>query len=187
MTGPGPKPDAGGERRGRGAAERQGQAERHRARAAALQILYQWEIGGAPIDRTIEAYWAVQESDAAETQEGAAAAPVDREFAERLARGTAAHMTELDPRIEEATDHWRLARMAVVDRLILRLASYELGYEPDTPPAVVINEALELARTFSGEDAVPFINGVLDAVAKRVRGRTREGQEDREDREEENS
>ena len=76
---------------------------------------------------------------------------------------------ELDPRIQAAAEHWRLARMAVIDRLILRIATYELRHEPDTPAAVVINEALELARTFSGDDAVRFVNGVLDAVARELR------------------
>jgi N utilization substance protein B len=153
----------------RGGPDRQASA-RHGARAAALQMLYQWEIGGAPIDRTIEMYWAVRESEIAEGEENVAAAPVDRDFAERLARGTAAHVAALDPTIEAATENWRLSRIAVVDRLILRLAAYELHHDPGTPAAVVINEALELARTFSGADAVRFVNGVLDAVAKAVRG-----------------
>lgn len=138
---------------------------RHRAREAALQMLYQWEVGGAPIDRTIEAYWSVREQDAAE-EGGLAGAEIDRDLAERLARGTSARIAELDPQIERAAEHWRLSRMAVIDRLILRMASYELRHEPATPHAVIINEALELARTFSAEDAVRFINGVLDALAK---------------------
>ncbi len=66
-------------------------------------------------------------------------------------------------------ENWRVERMAVIDRLVLRLAVYELLADPDTPPRVVINEALELARTYSGEEAVRFVNGVLDAVRKALR------------------
>jgi transcription antitermination protein NusB len=139
-------------------------AARRLAREAALQILYQWELGGASLERTLEAYWAVRDEEAPDV-EGEVA--VDREFAERLARGTADQLADLDPVIESATEHWRLSRLAVVDRLILRLATWELRRAREAPAAVVINEALELARRFSTEDAVRFINGVLDHVAKR--------------------
>ncbi len=154
-------------------------AERHAAREAALQILYQWEIGGAPLDDTLAAYWEVREED----PDVSAIAEVDREYAAALARGTAAHMAEIDPLLEAQAEHWRLARMAVVDRLILRLAAYELRHEPDAPAPVVINEALELARTFSGEDAVRFINGILDGLARKIDGRHHEDREEHEDHE----
>ena len=137
--------------------------ERHGAREAALQILYQWEMGREPMDDTLAAYWQVREEDPATES----AAAVDREYAAMLARGTAEGLPELDPLIEAQAEHWRLSRMAVVDRLILRLAAFELRHTPDTPAAVVINEALELARTFSGEEALPFINGILDGLAKK--------------------
>ncbi|MBI2219842.1 MAG: transcription antitermination factor NusB [Acidobacteria bacterium] len=137
--------------------------ERRGAREAALQILYQWEIGGASLDDTLAAYWDVREQDPAEGTPPA----VDREYAATLARGTAERLPELDPLIEARAEHWRLSRMAVIDRLILRLAAYELRHQPGAPAPVVINEALELARTFSGEDSVRFINGVLDGLAKR--------------------
>lgn len=137
--------------------------ERHAAREAALQILYQWEMGGAPLDDTLAAYWEVREHDPAPEGDPA---PVDRDYAAWLARGTAERLPELDPLIEARAEHWRLSRMAVVDRLILRLATYELRHAPDTPAPVVINEALELARRFSGEDAVRFINGILDGLAR---------------------
>ena len=74
----------------------------------------------------------------------------------------------IDPLIEDASKHWRLERMPVLDRLVLRLALYELLHEPSTPGAVVIDEALELTRRFSTEEAVPFVNGVLDAVKRRI-------------------
>ena len=89
-----------------------------------------------------------------------------QQFAEHLTSGTIARLPELDTIIERHAQNWRLSRMAVIDRLILRLAVFELLHEPETPPGVVIDEALELARTFSEEDAVRFVNGVLDAVHK---------------------
>jgi N utilization substance protein B len=73
---------------------------------------------------------------------------------------------DLDPLIAQAADNWRIERMNVLDRLILRLAVYEFLYERGTPAKVIINEALELARTFSTDDSVRFINGVLDAVRR---------------------
>lgn len=139
-------------------------AERHAAREAALQILYQWEIGGASLDDTLAAYWDVRDEDPDASSMG----QVDRLYAADLARGTASRIQELDPLIEAQAEHWRLSRMAVVDRLILRLAAYELRHVPDAPAPVVINEALELARTFSSEDAVSFINGILDGLAKKA-------------------
>lgn len=86
-------------------------------------------------------------------------------FLESLARGTAEHYEEIDKLIVLRADNWRLERMPLVDRNILRMAIYEMKYER-TPPAVVIDEALELARRYSEEEAVPFVNGVLDAVRR---------------------
>ena len=74
----------------------------------------------------------------------------------------------IDPVIVESAEHWRIERMNVLDRLILRLAIYEFLHEVDTPARVIINEALELARTFSGDDSVRFINGILDAIRRRL-------------------
>ena len=91
---------------------------------------------------------------------------VGRTFANGLVAGTIARVAETDELIAAHLKNWRIERIAVIDRLIMRLAIYELLTEPDTPAKVIINEALELARTFSGEEPVPFINGVLDAVRK---------------------
>jgi len=129
--------------------------ERHRWREAALQLLYQWEIGRldrAGLDDASELYWEVHPGP-----EGS------RAFARTLVIGTTEHVEEIDPLLEASTENWRLSRLAVVDRLIMRMAVYELVYS-DTPPAVVIDEALELARTYGGEQTVPFVNGVLDNV-----------------------
>ena len=83
-----------------------------------------------------------------------------------LATGVATHAAQLDPLIAEAAEHWRVERMNVMDRLILRLGVYEFLHEPETPSKVVINEALELGRTFSADESVRFINGILDAVRR---------------------
>lgn len=91
--------------------------------------------------------------------------PAAREFATRLAVGTLSHLAELDERIRARAEHWRITRMAVVDRNILRLAVYEFLYEA-TPRTVAINEALEIARRFSTYEATQFINGILDAIKR---------------------
>jgi N utilization substance protein B len=133
--------------------------ERHRSREAALQMLYAWEVGGLSEDDLSAVFWA-------EHGDALALSDAGRRFAERLVRGTIADLAAIDPLIAAAADNWRLSRLAIVDRLVLRLAVHELRHDPDTPAPVVINEALELARTFSGDEAVGFVNGVLDGIRK---------------------
>lgn len=128
---------------------------RTQGREAALQILYFWEVGRAQPLSAIEAYFAEHQPDAGDDVVG---------FASRLALGTIAEVGDLDAAIEQHAKHWRIERLAVIDRLILRLAVWELRHEADTPAAVIINEALELARRFSSDESVRFVNGVLDAV-----------------------
>jgi N utilization substance protein B len=137
-------------------------AQRHRSREAALQILYQWEIGRNDIAQAADTFFALQWPHADP--------PPDelRTFASDLAHETVRRLTSIDSLIAETSERWRPERMAVLDRLILRLAVCELLRDPGTPPAVVINEALELARTFSTEDAVKFINGMLDGIRKKI-------------------
>jgi len=141
---------------------RPGRETRHRAREATLQMLYQWEVGRLSMFEVRQTFWAHD----AETVE-----PLNddlRAFATRLADGVANSVADVDPLIAEAAEHWRLERMNVMDRLILRLAVHEFLHEPDTPAKVIINEALELARTFSGDEAVRFINGMLDAIRRKL-------------------
>jgi transcription antitermination protein NusB len=133
---------------------------RHRARELALQWLYQWEVGGLELDEVFQADRQIELRPADEAR--------DR-LAESLVRGTAASLAAIDPLIAEQAHGWRIERMPIVDRLIVRLAVYELRAEPETPHAVIINEALELAHTFSTDEAVKFINGVLDGIRKHVR------------------
>ena len=135
---------------------------RHRAREAALQILYQWEIGGRAVEKSADTFFTRQWPDAAE--------PPDelRAFATGLAVDTVDRMASIDPLIADTGERWRPERMAILDRLILRMAVCEMLRDRDTPAAVVINESLELARTFSTEESVKFINGMLDAIRKKI-------------------
>jgi N utilization substance protein B len=139
-----------------------GLEERRAARAAALQILYQWEVGRLSIDEAIRTFWDV--GDRESLSEDA------RAFADALARGAAEGTPDADPIIAANADNWRLDRMAVIDRLILRLAVHEFLRAPETPRKVVINEAVELARMFSTDDAPRFVNGVLDGIRRKLDG-----------------
>ncbi len=145
---------------------------RHRAREAALQMLYQTEVGRASVHEAVRTYWPGRDAPPSPEDEHADAVPaaaVDehgRTFANALVSGTVGRLAEIDELIASHLKNWRIERTAVIDRLILRLAIYELLTETGTPAKVIINEALELARTFSGEEPVAFINGVLDAVRK---------------------
>jgi len=139
--------------------ERPARESRHRARETAVQMLYQWEVGKTSIFEVGQTFWSGP----------AVAEPLPEEmrvFATRLATGVAGAVADVDPMIAEAAQNWRLERMNVLDRLILRLAVWEFLHETDTPAKVIINEALELARTFSTDDSVRFINGVLDGIRR---------------------
>lgn len=120
-------------------------------------MLFAADVAGAAPEEVVRTYWA--QLGEAETENAA------REFASRLAAGTLAHLDALDERIRSRAEHWRIPRMAIVDRNILRLAVYEFLYEP-TPRTVAINEALEIARRFSTYEATQFINGILDAIKR---------------------
>ncbi len=130
-------------------------ASRRKARELALQMLFQWEQGRHTPEHVISTFLHAQTND-----------PEEESFACSLFEGTVAEVQDLDRRVSEQAENWRLERMAAVDRNLLRVALYELLHYADTPPAVVINEALEIARRFSGRDSVEFVNGVLDALRK---------------------
>ena len=130
---------------------------RRKARECALQMLFAADVAEMSADEVVRSYWAeLGESDLDATA---------REFATRLAARTLSNLELLDERIRSRAEHWRISRMAVVDRNILRLAVYEFLYEP-TPRTVAINEALEIARRFSTYEATQFINGILDAIKR---------------------
>ncbi len=138
-------------------------ASRHRSRQAALQVLYAIDLARrrAAADPRTAAAGAFEDAAAHfELPEGA------RAFAKELVTGVAAGLDELDCLLAEHATHWRVERMAAVDRNVLRLAVYELLHT-DTPTEVVIDEAVELARRFGGEASPAFVNGVLDSVARR--------------------
>ncbi len=132
---------------------------RHRSRQRALQVLFQWDQRQLPVEECISNFYETLITE--ESPEY----PEPDPFMERLAAGTVGVAAEIDRRISGKSANWRLERMAVVDRNLLRLAIYEMT-EVGTPAAVVIDEALELARQFSGEESVSFVNGVLDAIRR---------------------
>lgn len=130
---------------------------RRKARECALQMLFAADVTEIPAADVVRTYWTeLGDSDIEEPA---------REFATRLAIGTLSQLEALDERIRSRAEHWRIARMAIVDRNILRLAVYEFLHEP-TPRTVAINEALEIARRFSTYEATQFINGILDAIKR---------------------
>ena len=126
-------------------------------------MLYQWEVGRVSMHEVLRTFWT-------HPPEGTPLTEDLRTFATSLAGGTAEHVASIDPLIVDAAEHWRIERMNVMDRLILRLGVYEFLHEKETPAKVVINEALELGRSFSADDSVRFINGILDAI-RRTLGR----------------
>jgi N utilization substance protein B len=128
--------------------------KRTKARQFALQILYQVDITGNPIESVFQDFWA-RESDADEDV---------KKFATLLVEGTTQHQKTIDQLISKHSIGWNLGRMPVVDRNILRVAVFELLYVVDVSASVTINEALELARRFSTEESVKFINAVLDNI-----------------------
>src|SRR5499433_2312435 len=130
---------------------------RRKARECALQMLFAADVAGTRGDQLARMFWS--ELSDGELEPGA------QEFATALATGALAHLDEVDDKIRSRAEHWRISRMALVDRNLLRLAVYEFLHEP-TPRTVIINEALEIARRFSTFEATQFINGILDAIKR---------------------
>lgn len=129
---------------------------RRKARECALQMLFSYDVARPSIEELIETYWG----------EMAEAAEDVRDFANDLVIGTVSNLDEIDDRIRIRTEHWRIPRMAIVDRNLLRMAVFEFLHHPTTPKTVAINEALEIARRFSTHEATQFINGILDAIKR---------------------
>lgn len=130
---------------------------RRRSRENALKILYAREVGSHPVEQAIGDFWESFEPEA----DG-------REFTEVLVRGTVAHLDELDQAIQDVSIHWKISRMACVDRNILRMAAFELFHVDEVPKRVTLNEAIEIAKRYGAEDSWAFINGVLDKLAGEV-------------------
>ncbi len=130
--------------------------KRTQARECALQILYQYEINPEPLSDLLSKFW--------QQEEQAASSPEVRVFAEQLALGTCEHQSEIDKVISQYADNWELHRMAIIDRNIMRFATFELLFASDIPPKVTINEAVNLAKKFSQEESGKFVNGILDKI-----------------------
>ena len=137
---------------------------RHRSRHRAVQVLYQCDLRGISAAEGIRNYYTGLYSEEPEELERP---PEPDDFMEELVHGASNSRDEIDKRIEQHAANWRVERMPVVDRNILRLAIYELT-AGKLPVPVIIDEALELARKFSGKESVSFLNGVLDAVRKNL-------------------
>ena len=129
--------------------------KRSKAREYALQILYQVDVTRGEPRPILEDFWAVHP------------APQDvRVFATHVVEGTLQHLQEINQRIAQHANNWDIARMAIVDRNILRMGTYELLHVDDVPPKVCLNEAVELAKRFGDEESSKFVNGILDAIHK---------------------
>ena len=123
------------------------------ARLGVLRVLYQLDVRTEPLEEVLPFYWEQYPAD-----------EEVRTYAERVLKGTVEHQAAIDAVLAKYTDNWDLARMAVIDRNILRYATYELLYLPDIPPKVVINEAVNAAKKYSLADSGKFVNGVLDKI-----------------------
>ncbi len=138
-------------------------ASRHLSRSIAMQSLYEWDFGGKKselkkiVDRNLKEFGPGLE---------------DKEFAHTLAKGVADNLSQLDKIIEKAAPEWPIDQITIVDRNVLRLGLYELLYanRDEVPPKVAINEAIELAKNFSGESSGKFVNGVLGTVFRELEG-----------------
>lgn len=156
--------------------------KRREARERAVQFLFQHEMNpGENLDKAIEEFWTTQRANAhAEKQEGATwgekqevPPPTADEaaiqlFSEPLIRGVIEHQEKIDAEIQKHAKNWSLARMAAVDRNVLRLAAYEMLFRDDIPPIVSINEAVDIAKKFSTHDSGKFVNGLLDQIRKEL-------------------
>lgn len=133
---------------------------RRRARECALQMLFQYDVAQPTVPYLLRTYWE-ELTEVKPTQKDDV-----QDFANRIVTGVLDNLTDIDLRISRRTENWRISRMAVVDRNVLRMAVFEFLHESDTPRTVIINEALEIARRFSTFEATQFINGVLDAIKR---------------------
>jgi len=130
--------------------------KRTRAREFALQILYQMDMTHDPSDMSLGNFWSAHTEENIEAEL--------KEFTDKLVKGVSDNLSEIDKKISQFATNWQLERMAVVDRNILRMGCFELEFCDDIPPKVSINEAVELAKKFSGLEAGKFVNAILDKV-----------------------
>lgn len=131
--------------------------QRHKARECALQILFELEFDNSDPEKTIREYW-----------QNKKASPQIKEYTNWLVQGIVAQQKKIDSLIQSSSEHWRMARMSLVDRNILRLAVFEFLEEKALALAIIIDEAIEIAKKYSNEKAATFVNGVLDAIRKKL-------------------
>ena len=131
--------------------------KRRAARENALQVLFELEFNDVGAEEVLIRHWAEKKTEKAV-----------EEYAGRLVRGIMAQRQEIDKIVQNSAKHWRISRMALVDRNILRIAAFELLEEKFLTPGIVINEAIEIAKRYSSDEAAVFVNGVLDAVWKKI-------------------
>jgi len=130
---------------------------RRQARESALQFLYQWEYNHGSLEPALEFFWKEHP-----------ASPRVRQFAEQLIRGVVEKQPELDAFLSRCTDNWDLSRLGAVERNVMRIALYEMLHRPDIPPAVSINEAVDIAKAFCDSESGHFVNGVLDRARAEI-------------------
>lgn len=130
---------------------------RTKARECALQVLYQIDITGMYTERCLRTYWEYFQKDID---------PSIKEFAEQLVWGVAQNIEVIDKIIGTYAENWKVERMAVVDRNVLRMATYELLYRDDIPPKVSINEAIDIAKKYGDLESGKFVNGLLDRICR---------------------
>ncbi len=127
--------------------------KRSKARESVLQILYQIDVTGDPVDTVLNQYWHTRSRN-----------PEVVDFANEIIKGTIEHLSEIDAIISQHSESWEISKMPIIDRNILRFAIYEILYVEDIPPKVTINEAIEIAKRYGTKDSSSFINGILDQV-----------------------
>ena len=123
-------------------------------------MLFQWDVTHDDVEQVIATFFQNQPEEV----------PAIVTFARQLVSGTVAHVEQIDELIRRHAENWRLDRMAIVDRNILRVSVQEFLYDKETPKTVVINEAIEIARRFSAQESPQFINGILDSIKKELEG-----------------
>ena len=133
--------------------------KRRKARESTLQILFQLEFDDSPPERVIGSFWQNRKS----SKEIA-------DYTRFLVMGIVSHREKIDRLIQSVSANWRMDRMAVVDRNVLRIAVFEFMFEKSLAPAIVINEAIEIAKKYSSGEAATFVNGILDAARKKIEG-----------------
>lgn len=144
--------------------------KRRKARESTLQILFQLEFNDRGLENIFESFW----------QEKKASKEI-KEYCRWLVEGIVSHRERIDQLIQSVSENWRIERMALVDRNVLRIAVFELLYEENLAPAIVINEAIEVSKKYSSEESATFVNGLLDAVRKKIEKMQRRPKEEKND------